>query len=36
MEDADLATSMDGIYTITSVDEDTTEVTYELEVFSVS
>jgi uncharacterized membrane protein len=32
MEDADLLTSMDGIYTITSVDEDTTEVTYELEV----
>jgi hypothetical protein len=23
---------MDGIYTITSVDEDTTEVSYELEV----
>jgi uncharacterized membrane protein len=32
MEDADLLTSMDGIYTITSIDEDTTEVTYELEV----
>lgn len=32
MEDADLLTSMDGIYTISSVDEDTTEVTYELEV----
>jgi len=32
MEEADLLTSMDGIYTITSVDEDTTEVTYELEV----
>lgn len=32
MEDADLLTGMDGIYTITSVDEDTTEVTYELEV----
>ena len=32
MEDADLQTSMDGIYTITSIDEDTTEVTYELEV----
>ena len=32
LEDADLLTGMDGIYTITSVDEDTTEVTYELEV----
>ena len=32
MEDADLLTSMDGIYTITSIDEDTTEVAYELEV----
>ena len=32
MEDADLLTSMDGIYTITSIDEDTTEVSYELEV----
>ena len=32
MEEADLLTSMDGIYTITSIDEDTTEVTYELEV----
>ena len=32
LEDADLLTSMDGIYTITSIDEDTTEVTYELEV----
>ena len=32
MEDADLLTSMDGIYTITSIDADTTEVTYELEV----
>ena len=32
MEDADLLTSMDGIYTITGIDEDTTEVTYELEV----
>ncbi|MEN9927267.1 MAG: hypothetical protein RJB27_343 [Actinomycetota bacterium] len=32
MEDADLLTSMDGIYTISSIDEDTTEVTYELEV----
>ena len=32
LEDADLLTGMDGIYTITSVDEDTTVVTYELEV----
>lgn len=32
LEDADLLTGMDGIYTITRVDEDTTEVTYELEV----
>jgi len=32
MEEADLLTSMDGIYTITSIDEDATEVTYELEV----
>jgi len=32
LEDADLLTGMDGIYTITSIDEDTTEVTYELEV----
>ena len=32
MEDADLLTSMDGVYTISSLDEETTEVTYELEV----
>ena len=32
LEDADLLTGMDGIYTITSIDEDTTEVTDELEV----
>jgi uncharacterized membrane protein len=32
LEDADLLTGMDGIYTITSIDDDTTEVTYELEV----
>jgi uncharacterized membrane protein len=32
LEDADLLTGMDGIYTITSMDDDTTEVTYELEV----
>jgi hypothetical protein len=32
LEDADLLTGMDGIYTISSIDEDTTEVVYELEV----
>jgi hypothetical protein len=32
LEEADLLTSMDGVYTITAIDEDTTEVTYELEV----
>ena len=32
LDEADLLTGMDGIYTITSIDEDTTEVTYELEV----
>jgi hypothetical protein len=32
LEDADLLTGMDGIYSIKSIDEDTTEVTYELEV----
>lgn len=32
LDEADLLTSMDGIYTITAVDEDTTEVTYELGV----
>jgi hypothetical protein len=32
LEDADLLTGMDGIYSISSIDEDTTEVTYELEV----
>ncbi len=32
LDDADLLTGMDGIYSIKSVDEDTTEVTYELEV----
>lgn len=30
--DADLLTAMDGTYTITAQDEDTTEVTYELHV----
>ena len=32
LDEADLLTSMDGVYTITAVDEDTTEVTYELGV----
>jgi uncharacterized membrane protein len=32
LEEADLLTGMDGIYSIKSIDEDTTEVTYELEV----
>jgi len=32
LDEADLLTSMDGIYTITSIDADTTEVTYELSV----
>jgi hypothetical protein len=32
LDEAELLTSMDGIYTITAVDEDTTEVTYELGV----
>jgi hypothetical protein len=32
LEEADLLTGMDGIYSISSIDEDTTEVTYELEV----
>ena len=32
LEDADLLTGMDGIYSISSIDEDTTQVTYELEV----
>ena len=32
LEDSDLLTGMDGIYSISSIDEDTTEVTYELEV----
>jgi uncharacterized membrane protein len=32
LDEADLLTGMDGIYTINAVDEDTTEVTYELEV----
>ncbi len=32
LDEADLLTGMDGIYTITAIDEDTTEVTYELGV----
>jgi uncharacterized membrane protein len=32
LEDADLLTGMDGMYSIKTIDEDTTEVTYELEV----
>ena len=32
LEEADLLTGMDGIYSISRIDEDTTEVTYELEV----
>ena len=32
LDEADLLASMDGVYTITAIDEDTTEVTYELGV----
>jgi uncharacterized membrane protein len=32
LDEADLLTGMDGVYTIKSIDEDTTEVTYQLEV----
>jgi hypothetical protein len=32
LDEADLLTSMDGVYTISAIDEDTTEVSYELEV----
>ena len=32
LDEADLLTGMDGIYSINSIDEDTTEVSYELEV----
>lgn len=32
LDDADLLTGMDGMYSIKSIDEDTTEVTYELAV----
>lgn len=30
LDEADLLTGMDGVYTIRSINEDTTEVTYEL------
>jgi len=32
LDEADLLTGMDGMYSIKSIDEDTTEVTYQLEV----
>ena len=32
LDEADLLTGMDGVYTIKAIDKDTTEVTYELEV----
>jgi hypothetical protein len=32
LDEADLLTSMDGVYTISAIDENTTEVTYELGV----
>ena len=32
MDEADLLTQMDGTYTLKSIDEDTTQVTYELSV----
>jgi uncharacterized membrane protein len=32
LDEADLLTGMDGMYSIKSIDDDTTEVTYELEV----
>jgi uncharacterized membrane protein len=32
LDEADLLTSMDGVYTISAIDADTTEVTYELGV----
>ena len=32
LDEADLLTGMDGIYSFKSIDDDTTEVTYELEV----
>jgi uncharacterized membrane protein len=32
LDEADLLTGMDGVYSIKSLDEDTTEVTYQLQV----
>jgi len=32
LDDADLLTGMDGAYSVKSIDEDTTEITYELTV----
>ncbi|MSO43202.1 MAG: polyketide cyclase / dehydrase and lipid transport [Candidatus Planktophila sp.] len=32
LDDADLLTGMDGTYSVKSIDEDTTEITYELTV----
>jgi hypothetical protein len=32
LDEANLLTGMDGVYTITAIDDDTTEVTYELGV----
>jgi uncharacterized membrane protein len=32
LDEADLLTGMDGVYSFKSIDDDTTEVTYELEV----
>ncbi len=32
LDEADLLTGMDGVYSIKSIDEDTTEVTYQLQV----
>jgi hypothetical protein len=32
MDEADLLTQMDGVYTLKSLDEDSTQVTYELTV----
>ena len=32
LDDADLLTGMDGAYSIKSIDEDTTQITYELTV----
>lgn len=32
LDDADLLTGMDGVYTLKSIDEETTQITYELTV----